>query len=946
MYRIEITDYNEEKIAESYLIRFISDDVSFAKVYYLELAGTPSMVSAVISGIMTGKIINIYTKDHEIVVRHMRMTLDDKQRFKVREIKHTIKDIVNKTFVQKSIAVTPLSLLEIDELDEEQNLTLSSIDKIIQYIDFQSKIPLPDMDDNKKREFIEHFEPEILLSYGFGNSRFCIPRVPSESLLIRHFDLKFGDEVPIKKFMEENGKDLKSKALEDLKPIFVKSNLSKQDLDNKEKLNNLLRPPLEAQKIPILSIAKGLSNKKGLFLVGEMGTGKTFMSIAVSYLLKAKRSVVLCPTHLIHKWEREIKSTIPNAVIRNMNKMSISEILSLRNTKPESAEFWVLGKEQAKLHYATKQLSTKEEKKTGQKYVVCPNCGRKVELKRISRNYSYQHKCECGEVLEYADNSKFRRYAKSLLLKKYFRFDLLIADEVHELKGDTAQGQALANLASVSNRILALTGTLMGGYANNLFNLLWRVSPQIMQKLNIQYNRQKEFVEKFGVYQIVSYHLLDRKMSIGKKVSQTFKEKPGISPALISSILENAVFIKLNDISDSLPTYEEEVVLMEMSEEQQETYSRFEGNMISIVNQALKRGDKSLLGKMVQSLYGLPDGVRKGETVNLHNIILTADPVDQYLLPKEEFLVDVIREERAKGRKVLVYLEHTGTRDLMPDLKERIETLVGNGIKVDCLYSDSVKVEERETWIENHDNDVLIVNPRIVQTGLDLYQYPTIVFFQTGYSIFTLRQASRRSWRIGQDKPVKVYYLAYSNTIQEKALKLMASKMEASLATEGDLTDKGLSALSEAENSILIELARSIEEKVNTDDVKNAWKNLKKQELFADADLQDTHNVEENTTLSQSENSTVSVDGKVSRTRFTIISNVKIASKTAIFSYNNDIYNLVDGKVVNKNKVVGKYVWETSKKTGNKFAKVFINNEVLFIGKHVKTGKFVCLKIA
>jgi hypothetical protein len=34
--------------------------------------------------------------------------------------------------------------------------------------------------------------------------------------------------------------------------------------------------------------------------------------------------------------------------------------------------------------------------------------------------------------------------------------------------------------------------------------------------------------------------------------------------------------------------------------------------------------------------------------------------------------------------------------------------------------------------------------------GLDLLAFPTLYFYETGYSLHTLRQASRRSWRIGQ----------------------------------------------------------------------------------------------------------------------------------------------------------------------------------------------------
>ncbi len=69
--------------------------------------------------------------------------------------------------------------------------------------------------------------------------------------------------------------------------------------------------------------------------------------------------------------------------------------------------------------------------------------------------------------------------------------------------------------------------------------------------------------------------------------------------------------------------------------------------------------------------------------------------------------------------------------------------------------------------------------------GLDLNFAPDIFFYQTGYSIFTLRQASRRSWRIGQRRNVVVKFFHYAGTMQEACLRLMGKKMLVSLAMEG-----------------------------------------------------------------------------------------------------------------------------------------------------------------
>lgn len=69
------------------------------------------------------------------------------------------------------------------------------------------------------------------------------------------------------------------------------------------------------------------------------------------------------------------------------------------------------------------------------------------------------------------------------------------------------------------------------------------------------------------------------------------------------------------------------------------------------------------------------------------------------------------------------------------------------GFKVAMLRA-SVDASRREDWIaEQLDRgiDVLITNPELVKTGLDLLDFPTIVFMQSGYNVYSLQQAARRS---------------------------------------------------------------------------------------------------------------------------------------------------------------------------------------------------------
>jgi hypothetical protein len=104
---------------------------------------------------------------------------------------------------------------------------------------------------------------------------------------------------------------------------------------------------------------------------------------------------------------------------------------------------------------------------------------------------------------------------------------------------------------------------------------------------------------------------------------------------------------------------------------------------------------------------------------------------------------------------------------------------------------------------------VCICHPKLVQTGLDLLAFPTIIFGETGYSIYVLRQASRRSWRIGQKQAVRVKFMHYAGTMQENCLRLMGKKLLVSLALEGKFANDGLQAFDD-DDDMLTAMAREL----------------------------------------------------------------------------------------------------------------------------------------
>jgi SNF2 family DNA or RNA helicase len=383
-------------------------------------------------------------------------------------------------------------------------------------------------------------------------------------------------------------------------------------------------------------------------------------------------------------------------------------------------------------------------------------------------------------------------------------------DEVHEEKSKgAAQGLAAATLAEACGKSLVLTGTLLGGYASTLFHILYRFSPGIRGEF--EHGDEAKWVARYGFVDRINKkdpeeRREDGRQSRRRSYATRVVERPGVTPPILFHLLGNTVFLRLRDVATNLPPFEERVMLVPLDQangdheqpSQAACYARLERDLKDAVRRALVAGSKRLLGAYLQSLLAWPDACTREEVVvdSLHGEIVgqaPALPADR-LYPKERQLVELVRQARSRGRRVLGYVTHTGTRDLTPRLRAVLER---EGFRVVVLKADTVAPDRREEWVETRVGegvDVVLVNPRLVATGLDLVAFPEVVFIETDSSTYVLRQAARRSWRIGQHQPVTVTHLVYGQTMQADALALLAAKLRASLTVEGDLPEDGLAA--------------------------------------------------------------------------------------------------------------------------------------------------------
>ena len=405
-----------------------------------------------------------------------------------------------------------------------------------------------------------------------------------------------------------------------------------------------------------------------------------------------------------------------------------------------------------------------------------------------------------------ADSDKIRRMAPIEFIGRYMPewFDYAICDEIHQLAGDTAQGNALGTLASCTDRIVGLTGTLLGGYADDLFNTLFRLEARRMKEHGYEWGTtgRSSFIQDYGVLETITKVEPANNACSKAKSTSTVRRKPGASPLLFGEFLmQLCAFVFLEDISGELPPYEETYLSVPMDAPMREAYRELEEDM----RKALKahRGNRSVLSTMLNTLLLYPDhpygigtlyGTEFDPELKRRVRFVIAEPRDlpeDQIYSKERKLIEEIKKELAEGRRCQVFAVYTQKHDVTA----RLQRILSNeGIRTAVLRA-SVDTSKREAWYARQVKDgvqVVICHPKLVETGLDLLDFPTIIFYESGYSLHTLRQASRRSWRIGQRRPVRVKFLCSEGTMQTSCLRLMGKKLLVALTMEGKFAGEGL----------------------------------------------------------------------------------------------------------------------------------------------------------
>ena len=650
----------------------------------------------------------------------------------------------------------------------------------------------------------------------------------------------------LKDFVLGISHQLTAKVRSVLTPVYTPGETTPFTQSVREHIASVVRKkPYPAQLDALCALMNGYAHgDRCLGLVGEMGTGKTLQGVVSAMCMELVtghplRTLVLCPPHLVSTWKEEIAESLGEAarVIDASGPNALSLLVRLRGEPriPDKPEYWLIGFNRAKTNYPWQPVCFKKQKlsprgtgyngaarRVSYHVMLCERCATELP-DDLNWSGAIRNLCPyCGNPLWGPSNEDRHIYAPVLYIKKYLSryFHLAIFDEVQKLKGGgTIQGALLGQIASAIPRSLVLTGTLSGGKASDVYYLLQRgfalnYSKEERRRLLPAYTNVLDFVKKYGSIE-ETYTTLPTDRLTGRATREKcrLQEKPGISPLLLKEfILEHCVFLRITDIADALPPYREEIEYCDLQPELAEAYQRFEKSLKKAALNALAKHDHRVLGQMLSSLLAWPDMPQHAVDVmdRENRVVASAPALDIPLTAKDARLIECVRKAKAAGRKALVFAEYTGKFGAGEHVC-RVLTDAGFNF---LLLKPTVPTGKRLDWIRSHMRsgayDGLICQPKLVETGLNLREFPEVLFWESGYSTYVLRQASRRSWRPGQTQDVVVRFFVNRNTMQERAMSLIASKLEASLILEGELSDHGLVALSEMGDGMTVELARAL----------------------------------------------------------------------------------------------------------------------------------------
>jgi SNF2 family DNA or RNA helicase len=320
------------------------------------------------------------------------------------------------------------------------------------------------------------------------------------------------------------------------------------------------------------------------------------------------------------------------------------------------------------------------------------------------------------------------------------RFHLLILDEAQSVRNHKTIAARIVRLFKAHQR-LALTGTPLENNLDELWSLFSFIMPGLLGTHGVFRNVFRTPIEKLG--SPVARQVLARR----------------IAPFVLRRTKDEVV--------RELPPKTEMIQHIELSLAQKELYETVRAGMEDRVREAVK--NKGLSRSHIIVL----DALLKMRQVCCHPQLLKLGAAkDMNESAKLSALQEMLSEMIPEGRRVLIFSQFTSMLKLIEKMlrEQDIEFVQITG-----------QTRDRQTPVARFqagEVPVFLISLKAGGTGLNLTAADTVIHFDPWWNPAAESQATDRAYRIGQDKPVFVYKLIASGTVEETILDMQERKKD------------------------------------------------------------------------------------------------------------------------------------------------------------------------
>ena len=324
-----------------------------------------------------------------------------------------------------------------------------------------------------------------------------------------------------------------------------------------------------------------------------------------------------------------------------------------------------------------------------------------------------------------------------ILLRKY-RFHYVILDESQSIKNPVSQTAKAARLLEGDHR-LVMTGTPIENTTAELWSQFAFLNPGLLGSLEY-------FREEFG--------------------APIESKKDEDTARLLRKIVYPFILRRTKDqVAPELPPRTERILYADMQPAQQKLYHRMRDHYRGLL---LGLREEELLS---QNRMKILEGLLRLRQISNHPLLVD----DKYRgeSGKFELLLETLETLLAEGHKALVFSQFVQMLRLVRHaLDDR---------QIPYAYLDG-RTQDRQAQVDLFQSDpqlpFFLISLKAGGKGLNLTAADYVIHIDPWWNPAVEMQASDRTHRIGQDKPVFVYKLISRDTVEEKILLLQQQKKD------------------------------------------------------------------------------------------------------------------------------------------------------------------------